>query len=123
MPKYIVFDPNQSISACRLRIRPTGNAYRGFQGIRDTDLIEELFHTLRVLVVPFNPSTKMFLGSEEIAFISVALLVSQNKVVTLINRILLPRDEMIHLAPIAGRLVTVEACVLLNFDKDGTVDV
>ena len=88
MPKYIVFDPNQSISTCRLRICPTSNAYCGFQGIRDTDLIEELFHASRVQVVPFNPCAKMFLGSEEITFFSVALLVSQNKVVALIDRIL-----------------------------------
>ena len=65
----------------------------------------------------------MFLGGKEIALLTIALYVSQDEVVTQIDRILRPRYEMVHIALVAEGLVAVEACVFLDFSKDRAVDI
>lgn len=65
----------------------------------------------------------MFLGGEDIALLTIALYVSQDEVVTQIDRILRPRYEMVHIALVAEGLVAVEACVFLDFSKDRAVDI
>jgi hypothetical protein len=65
----------------------------------------------------------MFLGGKEIALLTIALYVSQDEVVTQINGIFRPRDEMVDLALVAEGLVAVEACVFLDLSKDRAVDI
>jgi len=101
-----------------LTVSPISDPVRAFQ-IAWKRILYRFYDVRTIFAIAFCPSSEMIDMRHSIALLCIASAIGEYKVMTQIDRVLGPRDEMVDMAAIRPDwLRTIEAISTLQFDQD-----